>query len=99
MMTPASAGLRRTFQLNDAVKKGARGDAGVTHIHVIGAGVMGGDIAAVAAMSGFTVTLQDLSAEAIDGAIHRAGSLYERRLKSPEKGGGGIVTTDGGPDR
>ena len=66
MMTPASAGLRRTFQLNDAVKKGARGESGVTHIHVIGAGVMGGDIAAVAAMSGFTVTLQDLSAEAIE---------------------------------
>ena len=85
MMTPASAGLRRTFQLNDAVKKGARGESGVTHIHVIGAGVMGGDIAAVAAMSGFTVTLQDLSAEAIEGALHRAGSLYERRLKSPEK--------------
>ena len=85
MMTPASAGLRRTFQLNDAVKKGARGESGVTHIHVIGAGVMGGDIAAVAAMSGFTVTLQDLSAEAIDGAMQRAGSLYERRLKSPEK--------------
>ena len=85
MMTPASAGLRRTFQLNDAVKKGARGESGVNHIHVIGAGVMGGDIAAVAAMSGFTVTLQDLSSEAIDGAIHRAGSLYERRLKSPDR--------------
>ena len=85
MMTPASAGLRRTFQLNDAVKKGARGDAGVSHIHVIGAGVMGGDIAAVAAMSGFAVTLQDLSAEAIDGAMNRAAGLYERRLKSPER--------------
>ena len=59
--------MRQTFQLNDAVKKGARGDVG-RHAHVIGAGVMGGDIAAVAAMSGFTVTLQDLSAEAIEGA-------------------------------
>ena len=66
-------------------RKARAASAGVTHIHVIGAGVMGGDIAAVAAMSGFTVTLQDLSAEAIEGAIHRAGSLYERRLKSPEK--------------
>ena len=85
MMTPASIGLRRSFQLNDAVKKGARGEAAVTHIHVIGAGVMGGDIAAVAAMSGFDVTLQDLSEDAIAGAMARARSLYERRLKDAGK--------------
>ncbi len=85
MMTTASAGLRRTFQLNDAVKKGARGDADITRIHVIGAGTMGGDIAAVAAMSGFAVTLQDLDSSAIDGAIDRARTLYERRLKDPQR--------------
>ena len=85
MMTPASAGLRRTFQLNDIVKKGGRGESGVSHIHVIGAGVMGGDIAAVAAMSGFHVTLQDLSAPAIDGALARARTLFERRLKDAGK--------------
>ena len=85
MMTPASAGLRRTFQLNDAVKKGARGEPGITRIHVIGAGTMGGDIAAVAAMSGFAVTLQDLDPAAIDGAVARARTLYERRLKDPQR--------------
>lgn len=85
MMTPASAGLRRVFQLNDLVKKGGRGDPQVEHVHVIGAGVMGGDIASVAAMSGFKVTLQDLSADAIDGALARAKTLFERRLKNPEK--------------
>jgi len=85
MMTPASAGLRRTFQLNDAVKKGARGESGITRIHVIGAGTMGGDIAAVAAMSGFEVTLQDLDSAAIDGAVARARTLYERRLKDPQR--------------
>ena len=85
MMTPASVGLRRTFQLNDAVKKGARGESGITRIHVIGAGTMGGDIAAVAAMSGFSVTLQDLDPAAIDGAVARARTLYERRLKDPQR--------------
>ena len=84
MMTPASVGLRRTFQLNDAVKKGARGESVITRIHVIGAGTMGGDIAAVAAMSGFTVTLQDLDPAAIDGAMARARALYDRRLKDPQ---------------
>ena len=85
MLTPASAGMRRNFQLTDAVKKGGRGDAGISHIHVIGAGTMGGDIAAVAAMSGYQVTLQDISADAIEAAIGRAGTLYERRLKDPKK--------------
>ena len=32
------------------------------HVHVIGAGTMGGDIAAWCALQGFTVTLQDLGA-------------------------------------
>ena len=81
MMGDASRGLRRVFALNDAVKKQGRGNSDVTHIHVIGAGVMGGDIAAVAAMSGFKVTLQDISTEVIANALKRAHGLYDRRLK------------------
>ena len=78
-------GLRRVFQLSDVVKKNGRGDPLVKHIHVIGAGVMGGDIAAVAALSGFYVTLQDLNVDAIDSALRRARELFERRLKDREK--------------
>ena len=85
MMSKASNGLRRVFQLTDTVRKTARGDAGIKKIHVIGAGVMGGDIAAVAAMSGVQVTLSDMSEDAISGAIDRARVLHERRLKTPEK--------------
>ena len=85
MMSDASDGLRRVYQLTDMVKKRARGDSGFQSVHVIGAGVMGGDIAAVAAMYGFNVTLHDMSSSAIDGAIKRAQQLYERRLKTPEK--------------
>jgi 3-hydroxyacyl-CoA dehydrogenase/enoyl-CoA hydratase/3-hydroxybutyryl-CoA epimerase len=85
MVSPASDGLRRVFQLTDMVRKTARGDAGIAHVHVIGAGVMGGDIAAIAAMSGLTVSLSDMTREAIDNAIDRARDLYERRLKLPEK--------------
>ena len=98
MMTPASAGLRRVFQLNDAVKKGARGDSDITRIHVIGAGTMGGDIAAVAAMSGFSVTLQDLDPAAIDGAMVRAATLYERRLKDPRRIEETLGRLDADPD-
>lgn len=85
MVSNASKGLRRNFQLSDMVRRSARGDSGIASLHVIGAGVMGGDIAAVAAMLGLTVTLSDMSGEAINKAIDRAHTLYERRLKTPEK--------------
>jgi 3-hydroxyacyl-CoA dehydrogenase/enoyl-CoA hydratase/3-hydroxybutyryl-CoA epimerase len=85
MHSPASKGLRRNFQLSDMVRRSARGDSGISSLHVIGAGVMGGDIAAVAAMSGLAVTLSDMSAEAVDKALGRAQALYERRLKAPDK--------------
>lgn len=85
MMTPASDGLRRLFGLQDMVRKDARGDSGIARVHVIGAGVMGGDIAAVAAMQGMHVTLSDLSAQALEKAGARAQKLFERRLKSAYK--------------
>lgn len=58
---------------------------------------MGGDIAAVAAMSGFDVTLQDLSEEAITGAMARARTLYERRLKDPAKVGAVLARLSADP--
>ena len=85
LLGEASHHLRRVFMLNDMVRKTARGDARIARVHVIGAGTMGGDIAAVAAMSGFQVSLSDLDADAIDKAVERAGKLFERRLKTQEK--------------
>ena len=85
LLGEASHHLRRVFMLNDMVRKTARGEARISHVHVIGAGTMGGDIAAVAAMSGFQVTLSDLDAAAITKAVGRAGKLFERRLKTSDK--------------
>ncbi len=53
------------------------------HIHVIGAGVMGGDIAAWCAFQGLTVTLQDRDPKFIAPALKRAFSLFKKRLKVP----------------
>ncbi len=53
------------------------------HVHVIGAGVMGGDIAAWSAFRGMTVTLQDRSEELIQPALDRAKAFFDRRLKDP----------------
>jgi 3-hydroxyacyl-CoA dehydrogenase/enoyl-CoA hydratase/3-hydroxybutyryl-CoA epimerase len=85
MTSPASKGLRRLFDYQDKVRKSGRGDSGIKHVHVIGGGVMGGDIAAYTAMMGFQVTLSDQNADAINAAIDRARVLYERRLKTEDK--------------
>ncbi len=76
--------LVRVFQLQDRLKSlGSRrnetGDA-IRHVHVVGAGVMGGDIAAVCALRGFSVTLQDQSIERIQPALQRAGELFAKRI-------------------
>ena len=81
----ASKNLRRVFYLTDSVRKTGRGDSQISNIHVVGAGVMGGDIAAVSALSGMTVTLTDMDAAAIDAARSRARILFERRLKTDNK--------------
>ena len=51
------------------------------HVHVIGAGTMGGDIAAWCALRGFTVTLQDRETKFLSNAFKRAHQLFGKRLK------------------
>ena len=85
MVGSASKNLRRVYHLTDKVRKTARGDSKIKKLHVIGAGVMGGDIAAVAAMSGLNVSLTDVDSSAIEGAIKRSADLFARRLKVGEK--------------
>ena len=52
------------------------------HIHVIGAGIMGGDIAAWCALRGFNVTLQDREPQYLSNAMQRANKLFARKLKA-----------------
>lgn len=52
------------------------------HIHVIGAGIMGGDIAAWCALKGFKVTLQEREAKYLSNAFGRAHKLFARKLKA-----------------
>jgi 3-hydroxyacyl-CoA dehydrogenase/enoyl-CoA hydratase/3-hydroxybutyryl-CoA epimerase len=76
--------LIRVFLLQDRLK-GLAGKGGPTfeHAHVIGAGVMGGDIAAWCALRGLTVTLQDRELKYIEPALTRARALFEKRLPTP----------------
>jgi len=54
-------------------------------VHVVGAGVMGGDIAAWCAQRGFGVTLQDRSEELVRPALDRARVAFAKRSRSPEQ--------------
>lgn len=85
MASPTATNLRRVFFLSEALKKqGLRGaqKPEFRRVHVIGAGVMGGDIAAWCALRGLGVTLQDLDMERIKPALDRAKALFRKRLKS-----------------
>ena len=75
--------LLRVFRMQERLKSyGKAGDrAPVRHVHVVGAGVMGGDIAAWCALKGLTVTLQDTDRARIAQAIGRAQALYARKIR------------------
>ena len=83
--TPTARNLIRIFFLTERLKSLGKGDAGITRVHVVGAGVMGGDIAAFAAYKGFEVTLQDREQRFIDGALQRAQALFEKKVKDEGK--------------
>lgn len=52
------------------------------HVHVIGGGIMGGDIAAWCALKGLKVTLQDREPKYLSRAFERAHKLFQRKLKT-----------------
>ncbi|MFT4198381.1 MAG: 3-hydroxyacyl-CoA dehydrogenase NAD-binding domain-containing protein [Pseudoxanthomonas sp.] len=83
--TPTARNLIRIFFLTERLKGLGKGESGIARVHVVGAGVMGGDIAAWAAYKGFEVTLQDREQRFIDPALQRAQALFEKRVKDPSK--------------
>jgi 3-hydroxyacyl-CoA dehydrogenase/enoyl-CoA hydratase/3-hydroxybutyryl-CoA epimerase len=84
MCSPTSRNLVRVFLLQNRLKGlGGRSTTEFRRVHVIGAGVMGGDIAAWSALRGLEVTLQDRSEELIRPAMIRAKALFDKRLKDP----------------
>src|SRR3977135_1642623 len=76
MVTPTAQNLIRVFFLREQMKKTAGSGNTISHVHVIGAGAMGGDIAAWCAHRGMRVTLADMKPEPIAGALKRAADLF-----------------------
>ena len=83
--TPTARNLTRVYFLQERLKGLGGKDHGIQHVHVVGAGVMGGDIAAWAAYKGFHVTLQDREQRFIDTAMGRAQELFAKRVKDERK--------------
>ncbi|GGD07976.1 3-hydroxyacyl-CoA dehydrogenase NAD-binding domain-containing protein [Halopseudomonas salina] len=92
LQTPTSQNLVRVFFLREKLK--AQSKAGLEedrdlpelrHIHVIGAGEMGGDIAAWCALQGLRVTLFDMKPEVIAKAVGKAAKLCDSKHLSPAR--------------
>ncbi len=83
--TSTARNLIRVFFLQDRLKSLGGKEHGIARVHVVGAGVMGGDIAAWCALRGFDVTLQDREMKYIEPALERAAKLYERKVKRAEQ--------------
>ena len=81
MVTPTAQNLIRVFFLREAMKKLAGSGNAIEHVHVIGAGAMGGDIAAWCAGQDLRVTLADMKAEPIASAMKRAAELFGKILR------------------
>ncbi|HEY7840143.1 MAG TPA: 3-hydroxyacyl-CoA dehydrogenase NAD-binding domain-containing protein [Gammaproteobacteria bacterium] len=105
--TPTSRNLVRVFLLQERLKSLGRADgAAPQRVHVVGAGVMGGDIAAWCVAQGLSVTLQDREPRFLAPALKRAHALFRRRLREsrlvqaaldrlvPDLNGGGAASAD-----
>lgn len=85
LKTNSSKNLRRVFFLRQKLKETAKGDDEIAHVHVIGAGAMGAEIAAVAAIRGKRVSLSDVDSAALGRAVKQAAKLCDdKHLSSTE---------------
>jgi 3-hydroxyacyl-CoA dehydrogenase/enoyl-CoA hydratase/3-hydroxybutyryl-CoA epimerase len=85
MASEASRNLRRVFMLSEMLKDEAPKDGfKPKRIHVVGAGTMGGDIAAWCVVCGMQASLQDLDAAQTKKALARAKGLFAKQLRSKQ---------------
>jgi len=83
LVSQTSKNLVRLFFLRERLRNLAPKSDTVSRVHVVGAGVMGGDIAAWCALTGLSVTMQDREEQYLAPALERADVLFGKRLKGP----------------
>jgi len=107
MVGSTSRNLVRVFFLQNRLKgQGGNSAKRIERVHVVGAGVMGGDIAAWCAFRGLSVTLQDREEKYIEPAMRRAARLFSKRIRDaneraaatdrliPDVAGDGVADAD-----
>ena len=82
MASDASRNLRRVFMLSEMLKDEApKNGFKPKFVHVVGAGTMGGDIAAWCVVCGMQASLQDLDEGQLKKALARAQGLFSKQLR------------------
>ncbi len=81
LLTDTARNLVRVFFLRERLKGFGRGDDTFGHVHVVGAGTMGGDIAAWSVVQGLKASLQDRGPAYLTAAIRRAAQLFDKRFR------------------
>lgn len=83
LVTATCKNLVRMFLLRERLRNLAPRSDAIKHVHVIGGGIMGGDIASWCALRGLQVSLQDRALEFVEPARKRAELLFAKRLRAP----------------
>ena len=86
MIGSQSRGLRHVFKVSEELKKTPKNRGAkqaVARVHVIGAGTMGGDIAAWCAVNNLETSISDTDAGRLQAAIKRADKLFKKRCRGP----------------
>jgi 3-hydroxyacyl-CoA dehydrogenase/enoyl-CoA hydratase/3-hydroxybutyryl-CoA epimerase len=82
LVSRTSHNLVHVFLLGEELKKhGKQGKHEIERVHVVGAGVMGADIAMWAAHRGFQVSLQDRTPEILARALKRAHDFFQKQYR------------------
>jgi 3-hydroxyacyl-CoA dehydrogenase/enoyl-CoA hydratase/3-hydroxybutyryl-CoA epimerase len=85
MVSDTGRNLIRVFLLQDRMKSlGGKLKSQVNRLHVVGAGTMGGGIAAWSALRGIDVTLQDREEQYVRPALEKAEKLFAKKTRTPE---------------
>ena len=80
--TETAHNLVRVFFLQEKLKnQGKQVEFKPSHVHVIGGGIMGGDIASWCAIQGFSVTVQDQEPSRLAQTFKRAQSSFKKKYK------------------
>ena len=106
LRSDTSRNLRRVFFLRQKLKVAAGGADDIADVHVIGAGAMGAEIAALSAIQGKRVTLGDVDTDPLGKALKKAAEVCKDRHLSdmetrdaldrlmPDPRGYGIASAD-----